>query len=89
LGCSCNLCKKLDRFLKAPREKRLEWPLVAEDRGHMHAKIEDHELPVAHATRRTGRPYTLILEKTQALFAGEAKERAEWKKQLAWLKSPD
>ena len=37
----------------------------------MHSRIDAAELPVTHVTRRQGRPYTLVLAKTDALFARE------------------
>ncbi|MCO5121364.1 MAG: hypothetical protein M9951_17270 [Burkholderiaceae bacterium] len=51
----------------------------------MHQLIDRHELPVRHETRRMGRPYTLILEKTAALFERAAAERGEWVSELDWL----
>lgn len=34
--------------------------------------LEMYGLPVTHTTWRTGRPFTLVLEKAQALFEGDA-----------------
>jgi hypothetical protein len=34
-------------------------------------RIDDDELPVTHVTRRRGSSYTLVLKKTDALFARE------------------
>jgi hypothetical protein len=42
-------------------------------------------LPVAHATRRGGRPYTLVLTKQRALFEREKALRARQRELLAWL----
>lgn len=75
----------LSSFLESPERKRLEWPLAKAKRQMIHHHIEFHELPVSHQTRRTGRPYTLVLEKTQDLFEHEAVERRQWSKDLAWL----
>lgn len=36
---------------------------------HIHSRIDVTELPVTHHTRRSGRPYTLVLIKTHELFA--------------------
>jgi hypothetical protein len=41
--------------------------------------------PVSHATRRQGRPYTLVLAKTDALFAEEQAARARDQSDLDWL----
>ena len=38
-----------------------------------------------HTTRRSGRPYTLVLEKTAALFDRDAVERRSWQTELQWL----
>jgi hypothetical protein len=48
----------------------------------------DHRLarsPVSHVTRRGGRPFTLVLTKTDALFEREAAERARRARDLEWL----
>lgn len=84
-GCSCELCKELARFLSARSRTRLEWPLATERRAHVHQALDQAELPVTHTTRRSGRPYTLVLVKTPALFEREAKERAAHAEGLAWL----
>ena len=42
-------------------------------------------LPVRHQTRRTGRSYTLVLTKTEALFESETQARRQDQADLAWL----
>jgi hypothetical protein len=84
-GCACALCKELAQFLADPRQQRLDWPLAKEKRSHVHQKIDASELPVTHTTIRSGSPYTLVLQKTLALFEREAKERAAEAEALAWL----
>lgn len=83
--CRCALCKRLAGFLADAATRRLEWPLAKEGRRHVHGRIDGHELPVRHETRRSGRPYTLVLEKTKVLFEREAAERRRWKADLDWL----
>lgn len=85
LRCSCKLCGVLIRYLRAPDQIRFEWPLAKEQRAHVHGTIDAHDLPLRHATRRTGRPFTLVLEKTAALFERDAAERRAWQSELAWL----
>ena len=85
LGCSCKLCGTLGAFLADPGEQRLEWPLAKEGRKHLHRRLDDHELPVRHETRRSGSPFTLVLTKTEGLFKREATERRSWQRDLAWL----
>jgi hypothetical protein len=84
--CGCDLCGTLADFLSAPDARTLEWPLAKEKRGHVHGVIDIHELPVRHETRRSGRPYTLVLTKTEALFDREAAARRSWQVDLDWLR---
>lgn len=46
--------------------------LVKDGRADIHQQVDRHGLPVSHTTRRTGRPFTLVLTKTRALFQREA-----------------
>jgi hypothetical protein len=85
VGCRCALCKELARFLSDRARTRFDWPLAQDKRAHVHRRIDASELPVTHATLRSGRPYTLVLQKTSALFEREKKERAAWEAGLAWL----
>lgn len=83
--CSCKLCATLSRYLRAPGQVRLEWPLAKEQRAHVHGIVDSHDLPVTHTTRRTGRPYTLVLAKTDAVFKRAAAERRFWQGEFKWL----
>ncbi|HEX9735203.1 MAG TPA: hypothetical protein VGG06_24795 [Thermoanaerobaculia bacterium] len=87
-GCDCKLCVTLGEFLFDPDEQRLEWRIAKEKRRHVHGRIEASELPVRHQTRRSGSPYTLVLEKTKTLFEREAAERRAWQADLKWLRGP-
>ncbi len=58
------------------------------DRAHVHRTLDAHELPVHHETRRTGRPYTLVLTKTDVLFEQERRSRALDQRNLDWLLAP-
>jgi hypothetical protein len=87
-GCACHLCGTLRTFLADKNQRIFEWPLAQNGRDHIHARIDAAELPVARATRRQGRPYTLVLEKTDALFAREQQARAEDEKNLRWVMAP-
>ena len=55
-------------------------------RAHIHGIADLRDLPVRHTTRRTGRPFTLLLEKTAAVFEREATDRRSWQNDLQWLK---
>ncbi|MFC4114188.1 2OG-Fe(II) oxygenase [Nonomuraea zeae] len=84
-GCVCELCEVLGTFLRHPERRALDWPLAKDRRRHVHARIDDAELPVRHETRRQGRPYTLVLTKTEALFERERLTRERHQADLAWL----
>jgi len=84
LTCSCELCEELTRFLRAVH-KDVEWPLAKQNRTHVHREIDSHDLPVTHVTRRVGRPYVLVLTKTETLFKREATERRKWETERRWL----
>jgi len=83
--CACPLCETLTQYLRAPDKVRFEWPLVKDQRLHIHRAIDSFDLPVTHATRRKGRPFTLVLEKTPALFERDSAERLSWQQELQWL----
>ena len=85
IRCACRLCETLTQYLRAPAKVRYEWPLVKDQRLHIHRTIDDYDLPVTHTTRRKGRPFTLILEKTAELFERDAAQRLSWKEELQWL----
>ncbi|HWN60992.1 MAG TPA: 2OG-Fe(II) oxygenase, partial [Streptosporangiaceae bacterium] len=70
-GCTCDLCDTLGAFLQDRSRRTVDWPLAKQRRQHIHSRIDAAELPVTHQTRREGRPYTLVLSKTDALFARE------------------
>jgi hypothetical protein len=85
MKCSCRYCMELNGFLVDAHRIRHEWPLAEAHRKHLHQIIDSHELPVTHQTRRSGRPYVLVLQKTSALFAREAAQRRIWQRDLDWL----
>jgi predicted 2-oxoglutarate/Fe(II)-dependent dioxygenase YbiX len=84
-GCTCDLCNTLRAFLNDKRRRIFEWPLAKQRRQHVHSRIDAAELPVTHLTRRQGSPYTLVLTKTDALFAREAEARTRDETDLEWL----
>jgi len=73
--CDCDLCFELGEFLGDPDARQLEWPLAKEKREHVRHQLDVYGLPVRHETRRSGRPYTLVLNKTEELFESGAEER--------------
>jgi predicted 2-oxoglutarate/Fe(II)-dependent dioxygenase YbiX len=84
-GCACELCATLRAFLSDQGRRAFEWPLAQQRRQHIHSRIDAAELPVSHVTRRQGRPYTLVLSKTDALFAREREARIRDQSDLEWL----
>jgi hypothetical protein len=70
-----------------PVARTFEWPLATDGRRHVHTRIDSAGLPVRHQTRRKGRPYTLMLTKTDELFAREKDARHKAVTDLAWLTS--
>ena len=86
-GCTCELCDTLRAFLSDKNRRTFEWPLAKQRRQHIHSRIDTAELPVSHLTRRQGRPYTLVLTKTDALFAREQEARIRDKSDLEWLEA--
>jgi hypothetical protein len=84
-GCRCELCQILGAFLGDKARRSFEWPLAEQRRRHVHSRIDGAELPVDHQTRRSGRPYTLVLRKTDALHAREREARRRDQADLSWL----
>lgn len=64
-GCGCDLCAELRAFLADPDRTGHDWPLAKDRRAHIHGRIDTAELPVTHQTRRSGRPYTLVLDQNR------------------------
>jgi hypothetical protein len=84
-GGGCELCDTLRAYLSDKSRRTFGWPLAKQRRQHIHARIGAAELPVTHVTRRQGRPYTLVLTKTDALFAAEREARIRAQSDLEWL----
>ena len=84
-GCLCELCSALRAFLTDQNQRTWQWPLAQKCRQHVHSQIDRAELPVTHLTRRQGRPYTLILTKTEDLLSREQEARARDEADLEWL----
>ncbi len=84
-GCGCALCAELRAFLADRAGTSYEWPLAKDGRAHIHGRIDTAEVPVTHQTRRTGRPYTLVLTKTDGVFELDRQHRARDQADLDWL----
>ncbi len=86
-GCGCGVCDTLGTFLRSPSQRIFAWPLATDGRRHVHTQIDSAGLPVRHQTRRQGRPYTLVLTKTDELFTRATNARHKAITDLAWLTS--
>jgi hypothetical protein len=86
-GCGCDLCDTARTFLSSRSQKIFEWPLAKDGRRHVHTQIDSAGLPVRHHTRRQGRPYTLVLTKTDELFTHATNARHKAATDVAWLTS--
>ena len=86
-NCTCGPCGTLREFLEDKSQRTFEWPLAKDRRQHVHSQIDVAELPVTHVTRRQGRPYTLVLNKTEALFSREQEARTRDETDLEWLRT--
>ncbi|HEX5119722.1 MAG TPA: 2OG-Fe(II) oxygenase [Pseudonocardiaceae bacterium] len=84
-GCRCELCDTLGTFLGSRTRRTFEWPLAKDGRRHVHTQIDSADLPVRHQTRRQGRPYTLVLTKTDELFTRATTARHTAEADLRWL----
>ncbi|MFJ8488800.1 2OG-Fe(II) oxygenase [Streptomyces sp. NPDC094038] len=82
----CDLCPDLDAFLTSRDRRVMEWPLAQDKRRHIHSRLDMAGLPVSHTTRRQGRPYTLVLTKTDEVFTRERTARVRATTDLAWLR---
>ena len=86
-GCGCGLCDTLGTFLSSRSRQVFAWPLAANGRRHLHSLIDSAGLPVRHQTQRQGRPYTLLLTKTDELFTHASTARHHAETDFAWLRS--
>lgn len=68
LGCNCEDCRALSRFLADPAAPVARFPLAEQRRRHLHDQIERHQCDCTHETERKGRPYTLVCTKTRASY---------------------
>ena len=84
-SCTCELCHTLRAFLEDKTRRSFEWPLAKQHRQHVHSRIDAAELPVTHKTRQHGSPYTLVLNKTDALYTREQEARIRDEKDLEWF----
>jgi hypothetical protein len=68
VGCDCEDCRALSRFLRDPTQRVGRFPIRKERRQHLHQQIESHQCDCAHVTERKGSPQTLVCTKTQGSY---------------------
>jgi predicted 2-oxoglutarate/Fe(II)-dependent dioxygenase YbiX len=68
VGCTCDDCKELARFLRDPVERVHRFARRKELRQHLHRQIDHHGLDLSHVTERKGSPQTLVCTKNQATY---------------------
>jgi hypothetical protein len=74
LGCKCQDCQALSRFLRDPVQRVGRFPIRKERRRHLHQQIEAHQCDLTHVTERVGSPQTLVCTKTQASYQRRLKQ---------------
>lgn len=68
LGCGCELCVEVEAFLADPVATTHRIPTRKDRRRHLRRQLEAIGAEVRTATERRGRPFTLVLTKTQRAF---------------------
>jgi predicted 2-oxoglutarate/Fe(II)-dependent dioxygenase YbiX len=74
LGCKCEDCVALSRFLRDPTERVGRFPVNKERRRHLHQQIDKHRCDIKHVTERKGSPQTLVCTKTQDSYERRRKQ---------------
>ena len=74
LGCKCEDCALLSRFLRDPAERVGRFPLNKQRRQHLHRQIDQHGCDCTHVTERKGSPQTLLCTKTQNSYERRRKQ---------------
>jgi predicted 2-oxoglutarate/Fe(II)-dependent dioxygenase YbiX len=74
LGCKCEDCGALSRFLRDPTLRVARFPLRKDRRQHLHQQIDKHKCDCTHVTDRKGSPQTLVCTKTRASYERRLKQ---------------
>jgi hypothetical protein len=85
LGCKCEDCVALSRFLRDPAERVGRFPLNKQRRQHLHQQIDKHRCDIEHVTERKGSPQTLVCTKTQDSYERRRKQYGVDQELLAGL----
>jgi len=87
LGCKCEDCGALSRFLRDPAQQVGRFPLRKDRRQHLHQQIDKQSCDLTHVTERVGSPQTLVCTKTQGSYERRLKQFDVDKKLLAELEA--
>ncbi len=85
LGCKCEDCVALSRFLRDPTERVGRFPMNKQRRQHLHQQIDKHRCDVTHVTERKGSPQTLVCTKTQESYERRRRQYSDDQGALAEL----
>src|SRR5262249_33821120 len=85
LGCRCEDCAALSRFLRDPAARVGRFPMSKQRRRHLHQQIDTKRCDVKHVTERKGSPQTLVCTKTEASYKRRRKQYGADQKLLTEL----
>jgi hypothetical protein len=68
VGCKCEDCAELKRFLKDPTKPVHRFRLREDRRRHLEHNIRDYKCDLDLKTERTGSPHTLVCTKNKASY---------------------
>jgi hypothetical protein len=77
VGCRCQHCSDLSRFLADPRQQTWTLRAAAHDRSHVESTILNAKCDLDKKTEQRGRPYSLICTKNQASYKLKVKQRKQ------------
>ena len=77
VGCRCQHCSDLSRFLADPRQQTWTLRAAAPDRSHVESTILNAKCDLDKKTEQRGRPYSLICTKNQASYKLKVKQRKQ------------
>jgi len=77
LGCRCQYCQDLSRFLASPSESTWQLKAAQAARSHVEHRIQWDQCDLDCSTNKLGRPYTLICTKNQASYERRVRQREQ------------
>jgi predicted 2-oxoglutarate/Fe(II)-dependent dioxygenase YbiX len=77
VGCRCQDCSDLSRFLADPKQQTWTLRAAAPARSHVESTILNAKCDLDKKTEQRGRPYSLICTKNQASYKLKVKQRKQ------------